>query len=89
MKNEIKEKDKVIKKSIENCMHDWQEYEQQMRKKEMYQKQCKRAKWYVKEPEVKEYCYYSESETQSEPEAYYNYGYGESDRKPLPPKNKK
>ena len=55
----------------------------------MYQKQCKRAKWYVKEPEVKEYCYYSESETQSEPEAYYNYGYGESDRKPLPPKNKK
>ena len=41
-----------------------------------------------KKPEVKKYRYHSESEIESKPEAYYNYGYDESDRKPLLPKRK-
>ena len=67
--------------------HDQQEYKRQMREKEMYEKQRERDKWYIRrsrKPEVKKYSCYSESE----PEAYYNYGHDESEGKPLPPKQK-
>ena len=62
-----------------------------MREKEMYEKQHKPGNQYIrrtKRAEVKKYCCYSESEIESEPEAYYNYGYDESDGKPLPSKKK-
>ena len=51
-----------------------------MREQEMYKKQRERDKRYIrrpKKPEVKKCRYCSESEKESEPEAYYNYGYDE------------
>ena len=57
----------------------------------MYEKQSQRDKQCIrhpKEPEVKKHRYHSESKIESKPEAYYNYGYDESDGKPPPPKKK-
>ena len=55
----------------------------------MYEKQRERDKQYIrwsKKAEVKKYRFFSESKIESKPEAYYNYGYDERDRKPHPPK---
>ena len=55
------------------------------------QKQRERDKQYIrylKKPKVKKCCYYSESEIESELEAYHYYGHDKSDRKTLPPKEK-
>ena len=55
-------------------------------RKKIYEKQHKHDKRYIrrlKKPEVKKYRYYSESKIESEPEAYYNYCYVESHRKPF------
>ena len=41
-----------------------------------------------KKTEVKKYRYYSESEIESEPEAYNSYGYDDSNGKTLQPKKK-
>ena len=44
-----------------------------MRENEMQEKQCKCEKQYIKrpkKPEMKKYCYYSESKIESEPDAY-------------------
>ena len=68
-----------------------QDHDQQVTEKEVYEKQHKRVKWYIrrlKKTKLKKYHYYSESETESEPEIYYNYGYDKSDGKTLPPKKK-
>ena len=92
------------KKSTKNCTqkifstglkqkqgHNQQKDERQMREKEMCEKQRERDKRYIRrpnKPEVQKYRYCSESEIESEPEAYYNYGYDESNGKILLPKNK-
>ena len=63
-----------------------------MREKEVFEKQRECDKRYIrrlKKPKVKKDRCYSESEIESEPEAYNNYGYDESERKTLPPKKKK
>ena len=116
MKNDIKEKGKIINeyakiingtkkeyqklyaenikyrdKSKQQQEHDQQEYERQIREKEIYEKQRECDKQYIrrsKKPELKKQRYFSESEIESESEAYCNFGYDESDRKTLPPKKK-
>ena len=55
-----------------------------MREKEIYEKQRECDKQYIrrsKKPELKKQRYFSESEIESESEAYCNFGYDESDRK--------
>ena len=62
-----------------------------MREKDVFEKQRECDKRYIrrlKKPKVKKNRCYSESEIESEPEAYHNYGYDESERKALPPKKK-
>ena len=90
MKNEIKEKDKIINeyaKIINGTKIDYQKlYAENIKYRDKLKRQQEHDQQEY-EQEMREKEIY-ESKIESEPEAYHNYSYDESDGKTLPPKKK-